>query len=63
MINKELTAKNLLDARELAVKELKVSKAKQGLLSVNPAYDEKSDEFAGWIAFFNGKRLEIKIEV
>lgn len=62
MINKELTAKNLLDARELAVKELKVSKAKQGLLSVNAAYDEH-DEFAGWIAFFNGKRLEIKIEV
>ena len=60
MIRKEYTAKSMLDAKELAAKELRIPKSKRGLLAIAPAYAEESDDVAGWIAFFNGKKLEIK---
>ena len=60
MIRKDYTAKNMLDAKELAAKELKIPKSKRGLLALAPAYDEESGNFAGWVAFFNGTKLEIQ---
>jgi len=60
MIRKEYTAKSMSDAKELAAKELRIPKSKMGLLAISPAYDEESGDFAGWIAFFNGTKLEIK---
>jgi len=60
MVRKDYKAKNISDAKELAAKELRIPKSKRGLLAIAPAYDEESGDFAGWLAFFNGKKLEIK---
>jgi len=60
MIRKDYRAKSMLDAKELAAKELRIPKSKMGLLAIAPAYDEESGDFAGWVAFFNGTKLEIK---
>ena len=55
-----LYAKDLYSAKQVAIKELKLSIMSQSLLSIAPGYaDWDPDKLIGWIALYAGKRLEI----
>ena len=51
-------AKDLWEAKKVAIQLLKVPLSKWGEVALEPGYDEE-DELLGWIAFYKGQRADI----
>ena len=59
-----MKAHDLYSAKCKAVEYFKAPKSKKHLVAIEPAYENETDEFcAGWIAFYNQKKVLILKEV
>lgn len=53
-------ANTLYEAKQLAIKKMKVPKKDRNLIAIEPGYED--DKQVGWIAFYNRQKLEIYMD-